>query len=121
MWQLAIILNMLIMLLFWFAGYLVTAPGFNHFVQYPEVFGKLPLPVLTDMVFEVRIVSLVVPGFWAISSLVYLLWLRTMDRGRRQDWVQLHFSATLFVGLLFFVLFLTAGILPYLKIGALID
>lgn len=121
MWRVTIIINCLILFLFWVAGFVATAPAFNHFVQYTEVFGKLPLPILTDAVFTVRMSSLIVPGCWLLGSFGYLFWIRQMDEERRRDQVSLHTSLTILVGLLFFVIFLTAGVLPYLKIGALLD
>ena len=121
MWCVTIIINSLIVFLFWAVGFLAISPAYNHFVGYANLPGEFPLPIWTDLVFSVRLTSLVVPAVWLFISLIYLFWLKNKDVPRRTELVQLHTSVSILLGLLFFAIFLTAGILPYLKIGAFID
>lgn len=121
MWPITIIINCLVLFLFWVAGFIAISPAHNHFVQYAHVVGASSLPILTDAIFSVRLLSLVVPGGWLLGSVLFMLALQKKEPARRTELTQLHSSLTLLIGLLIFVVFLTAGVLPFLKIGVLID
>jgi hypothetical protein len=121
MWPLTIIANTMIFFLFWVAGFLAISPAFNHFVQYAHVVGEFSLPILTDSIFSVRLTSLAIPAGWLLGSFFFWLWVKKKQPEQRAHLVQFHTSASILVGLLMFVIFLTAGILPYLKIGAFFD
>ncbi|SHJ52023.1 hypothetical protein SAMN02745165_02579 [Malonomonas rubra DSM 5091] len=116
MWKLTIIANSFLMLLFWVFAALLAEPAYNHFVQYAD--ADLPqLPALTQYVLTARPLSLLLPALWAMGSVSLLVRLREKEPGQRREWVQLHSSVTLIVGLLLLILSLTAGILPFLNIG----
>lgn len=121
MWSITILLNSLSLLLFWITGFIAIAPAYNHFVQYAHLVGTIDLPILTQAVFAVRLYSLAVPVAWLLCSLLFLLWFKNTVLNKRNEWVQLHSALSVFVGLVLFVIFLTAGILPFLKIGVLLD
>lgn len=121
MWRVTLIINCLILFLFWVAGFIALSPAFNHFIQYAEVVGKIDLPILTDAIFSARLSSLLIPAGWLLGSVLWMLALKKKEPARRAELAQLHSSLTLLIGLLIFVVFLTAGVLPFLKIGVLID
>ena len=116
-----LIINSLVVFLFWVAGFISISPAYNHFVQYAHVIGKFSLPILTEAIFSVRLLSLIVPFSWLLGTLIFLPWLMNKEPARRSELVQLHTSLSLLVGLLLLVVLFTAGILPYLKIGTVIS
>jgi hypothetical protein len=121
MWSITILINCLILFLFWVAGFTAISPAYNHFVQYAQLVGEIDLPILTQTVFSIRLWSLLYPAGWLLASVLFLLRLKKKESSRRAELVQLHTSASIFAGLLILVIFFTAGILPFLKIGVLID
>jgi hypothetical protein len=121
MWRLTVALNSLIVFLSWLAGFVALSPAFNRFVQYAPPGERLPLPILTDFMLSVRMTSLAFPVAWVLGSIFPLMWANRRDQIRRTEIVALHTSLSILAGLLLFLVFVTAGILPYLQISALID
>jgi len=117
MWRLTLLVNGLLTALFWLAGYLVLLPARNHFVDYADAIGLEAMPILTRLAFSAQEPSLVLPGGWLLISLAMVRLLSGYDADTRSETLQLHTSLSVLIGLLIFVIALTAGVLPYLKIG----
>ncbi len=104
----------------WLLGFIVISPAFNHFVQYAETSDPISLPVITSVVFSVRLSSLFVPVFWLLLSIIFMIRFRQKLQIDRIELVQLHTSISVMGGLFLFVLFAIAGVLPFLQISELI-
>ena len=121
MWKLAILLNAVIMILFFLASELAIALAYNHFVQYPESGGPMVLPSVTDIAISLRKVIVVIPTVWVVFSYLIYRFLRQKTTAERNE-VLLAFSLiTIAGGLLMLIFFGLGGILPYYKIGALVQ
>lgn len=113
-----IIGNIILIFLFWIAALTAVTPAYNHFVQYgPQGAG---LPSLTSVVLSCRSVSIAVPVCW--SLFLYLTHRNSRkNQQERSNTVLLGLTvSTLCIGMILLIIFLSAGILPFLKIGALI-
>lgn len=120
-WQLTIFVNVLILFGFWLAGFIAISPAFNHFVQYAETSDTSSLPVITSIVFSGRLISLIIPAFWLLVSIIFMMRLKQSSQMNRIELVQLHTSVSIFGGLFLFVFFAVAGVLPFLRFGGLIE
>lgn len=120
-WKFTIFMNVCIVFGFWLAGLIALSPAFNYFVEYTETNDQISLPMLTSMVFTVRLDSLLVPLFWLLVSMIFVVKLKQKVPIERIETVQLHTSVSILVGLLLFVVFALAGILPFLKFGGLFE
>ena len=120
MWKITIALNVLIMILFWAASELAIAIAYNHLVQYPEVEGVIAFPVVTRMAFSMRKLSAVLPSLWVFISIYVYKATKHKPLTERNEYLLGFTSVTITAGLLIFVFWGLAGILPYLRIGAAI-
>jgi hypothetical protein len=121
MWKITIALNAVIMILFFLASELAIALAYNHFIQYPETDGSIALPLVTEVVLDLRKAIIVVPIVWAVFS--YFLY-RVIGRKAvddRNDYLLAFSLITIAVGLLMLLFFGLAGILPYHKIGVVVQ
>lgn len=114
-WQFTIFVNVLIVFVFWLAGFLVLSPAFNHFIQYTETNGTEVLPVFTSFIFSLRFFSLLIPLVWLVVSTVLMNRSRSGTQLDRLELVQLHTSLSVLIGLTLFLVFALAGTLPFLK------
>lgn len=120
-WQFTIMVNVLILFGFWLAGFVAVSPAYNHFAQYALTSYVDSMPAVTDMIFSVRLSSLVIPILWLLVSILFMRRLKKRSQIDRVELVQLHTSISVFGGLSIFIVFALAGILPFLKFGGLFE
>lgn len=120
-WQPTIIVNILILFGFWLAGFVAISPAYNHFIQYSDINNINTLPVFTSFVFSVRFISFLIPVIWLFVSIILMMRFRQRSQLERIELVQLHTSLSIFGGIVLFLVFALAGILPYLKFGGLLE
>ena len=116
-WQFTILSNVFVMFGFWLAGFIAILPAFNHYVQYAEINDSLSLPLITSIVFSVRLISLLLPIFWLMLSIALLIQLKHKSAIERIERIQLHTSLSILGGLVFLIVFALAGVLPFLQIA----
>ncbi|MBN1849465.1 MAG: hypothetical protein JW932_12860 [Deltaproteobacteria bacterium] len=109
------------MILFFIASELAVALAHNHFVQYAESDGPMVLPLITDMVLSLRKAMILSPLLWGGFSYLVYRFVREKGTAERNE-VLLAFSLiTIAVGLLMLIFFGLGGILPYYRIGTLVQ
>ncbi len=115
MLQVIFIFNVIIMFLFWSACMVTITPAYNHFIQYGETGGMLP--VLTQLAIDARFFMLSIPFFWAIIS--FWVYRRIRERQKENQFIFVLFFAMLSIstGFLMLIFYGLAGILPFLMIG----
>ena len=118
MWKLTVCCNVFVLLLFWLVSQVVIAPAHNLLVRYAET--DAALPILTDIAIRLRGWSQLVLWGWTALTLILAFRLQGRDEIIRNEWVLLHTSLSVFIGLALLFFFGLAGILPVLKIGAVI-
>lgn len=118
MWQITLLVNILSLVLLWILSQVAITPAHNLLVQYGE--AGVALPILTDLAIQNRSLSAAVPVIWAIITVIMGRRMQVQIESRRNDWLSLHTSLTLCLGLAVLLFFALAGILPVLKIGAMI-
>ena len=115
MTQALLIINSIIMFLFWLAGIIVVTPAYNQFVQYGESGGILPS--LTQFIVNFRVFFVCVPIIWLCVS----FWIYQILKNRQAEdqlKILLLFSLlSIAVGFSMLIIFGIAAILPYLLIG----
>ena len=115
MTQALLIINSIIMFLFWLAGIIAVTPAYNQFVQYGESGGVLPS--LTQFVIDFRISFAGVPIIWIFVS----FWIYQILKNRQADdqlKILLFFCLlSVTIGFSMLIIFGIAAILPYLLIG----
>lgn len=116
MWRVTLVSNLLILTLLWLLSLVAITPAHNLLVQYADTIQVLP--ILTDWAIQFRPLTLSIPLFWAAATLMLGLKLARFTPERRSEYLSAHTSLTLTIGLTLFLLYLLAGILPLLKIGA---
>ncbi|MDF1530614.1 MAG: hypothetical protein P1R74_15965 [Sedimenticola sp.] len=119
MWRLTLFSNVLILFFFWLLAMTAITPAHNLLIQYSDTIQALP--ILTDVAIVFRSLSILIPLTWAIGT---LFWGRKMARlieTKRCESLTAHTSISLCMGLALFFIYLLAGILPLLKIGATLD
>lgn len=119
-WKFTISVNALIVFGFWLAGQIAVAPAYNYFVEYSETSDTVSLPVITNLVFSVKFISVAIPIFWLVVSIILMKRLQKRSQLEKIGWVQLHSSVSVLMGLLLFLIFALAGVLPFLKFGGLL-
>lgn len=120
-WQFIIFLNVLIVFGFWLVGIVTISPAYNHFILYPEISDTEAMPVLTSFIFSVRFISLLIPFLWLVISIGWIKKLKKLSQPERVEWVQLHTSVSVLGGLMLFIAFTLAGILPFLRFGVVLE
>lgn len=118
MWILILACNSVIVLLLWLLSEIAVTPAYNLMVQYAD--SHMALPILTDWAFQLRPYGRIFPLIWAAMTVLWGRSVYKMPKQERGEWLVAHTSITLGVGLLQFVLYAIAGILPFLKIGRVI-
>ncbi len=116
-WRLTIVINVFIVFGFWLLGFIAISPAYNHFVQYAPTGDLLSLPMITSAVFAVRLSSLLIPVFWLLASIIFMMLIRQKSQLERIELLQLHTSMSVLGGLFLFVLFAIAGVSPFLYIS----
>nr|WP_320011557.1 hypothetical protein [uncultured Desulfobulbus sp.] len=116
MWKLTICCNVLLLFVCWILSLVAITPVHNLLVVYSE--NVIELPMLTDLAIRYRALSVCVPLVWAILALFLVRRLTICPEAKRNGWITLHLSCSLVLGLGMLTLFILAGILPVLKIGA---
>ncbi|MCD4741153.1 MAG: hypothetical protein K8R67_01545 [Desulfobacteraceae bacterium] len=115
MTQTLLIINSIIMFLFWLAGIIVVTPAYNQFVQYGGS-GRI-LPGLTQFIVNFRVFFVCVPIIWLFVS----FWIYQILKNKQADdqlKILLLFSLlSIAVGFSMLIIFGIAAILPYLLIG----
>ncbi len=117
MLQAILLLNVITMFLFWLACMVMVALAYNHFIQYGETGGLLP--VLTQIAIDRRLVLLFMPILWIISFWVYKT-IRKKQKELQLQFLLLFLMVSMSAGFLMLIFYGTAGILPYLKIGVIL-
>ena len=118
MWKLTLCANALILGLFWLVAQVAITPAHNLLVRYAETGAALP--ILTDVAISLRMPSLAVPALWAVLTLVVGIRMKARAENARCQWLGLHTSISVVLGLVVLFFFALAGILPLLKIGAVL-
>ena len=116
MWRVTLILNALLMAVFSFGSSASQIKLHNQYVQYPNAESELPLlPAISELALRIKWLLQVVPIFWVLITLALLI-LNWKKQEPPTEIVQLHTSATLLVGMVMLIFFVTAGIMPYISI-----
>ena len=118
MWKLTLCFNVLVLALFWILSQVAITPVHNLLVTYAETGADLP--ILTDFAIQSRSASIFIPAAWAVFAMFLGRQLQSHAETKRSEWLLLHLSLSLLLGLSMFFFFTLAGILPFLKIGVLI-
>ncbi|WP_321492843.1 hypothetical protein [uncultured Desulfobacter sp.] len=118
MWKLTVCCNVFVLLLFWLVSQVAIAPAHNLLVRYAET--DAALPIFTYLAIRLRGWSQLVPWVWTALTLILAFRLKGRDEIIRKEWIMLHTSLSVFLGLVLLFFFGLAGILPVLKIGAVI-
>lgn len=119
MWRLTFSCNVFALFLFWLLSRLAITPAYNLLVQYAET--NTALPMLTEVAISIRTWAVVVPSVWALLTFFLVRRIPNQTETRRNEIVLLHTSTSLCLGLLLLFVFALAGILPVLKIGAVLN
>jgi hypothetical protein len=116
MWRITLILNALLMAVFSYGSAASQIKLHNQYVQYPHVGGQMPdLPAISSLALRLQWLLKTVPILWALLTLALLIWKWRQPEPPR-DWVQLHTSATLLIGVFMLGFFVVAGVMPYISI-----
>ena len=120
MWRITIIANALMMGLFWLASLLSVSITYNRFVQYPASNAPVALPLPTELALSIQIWAGILPLGWIILS--YVIWQKVKDKQpeSRSEYLLALTTITMIIGFSMLIFFATAGILPFLYIGAII-
>ncbi|MDD2469239.1 MAG: hypothetical protein PHI97_35210 [Desulfobulbus sp.] len=116
MWKLTLCCNVLLLFICWILSLITITPAHNLLVVYSET--VVELPILTDLAIRYRPLTVCVPLVWAILTILLVRRLVNCPEAKRNGWIALHLSCSLVLGLGMFTVFILAGILPVLKIGA---
>ena len=119
MWKLTLVFNIFILFLFWLLSWVAITPAYNLLVQYGDAY-QVALPIFTDLAIQFRSYTALIPLAWVIVTFVLGTKMSAQDEGRRNEWLLAHTSLTLCIGLSLFLFYLLSGILPILKIGAVL-
>lgn len=115
MWRITLILNALLMAVFGYGSAASQMKLHNQYIQYPHVSRQMvDLPAISDLALRIQWLLQAVPLLWASLTLALLIWKWRQPEPPR-DWVQLHTSATLLVGVFMLGFFLIAGVVPYVS------
>ena len=116
MWRLTIVVNNLLMVIFWVLSLLLVAFAHNRFVQYPT--GEVSLPIPTEIALSCQTWLGLISLLWiGVSAWVWKK-VEALQPDLRNEYLLTYTMLTICVGLLQVVLFGLAGILPFLLIGA---
>lgn len=119
MWRLTIIANMLIMVLCWIISLISLEFAHNRLVQYPSVVeNQVSIPLLTEMAFSIRGVSICIPLIWSCIAVFLLMKIGKSEREKRNEIILFYSTITLVIGLAMVAFFSLAGLLSFLFIGA---
>lgn len=121
MWRITLVANVLLMVLFLLASQIAIAPAYNHFVQYPANGGDMVLPAITQTIFSVRKLAIALPCLWTLIPFFVYRSFKHKSTADRNEFLMAFTAITLLVGFSLLVYFGLAGILPYLKIGGIIQ
>lgn len=116
MWKVTLCLNVMVLTLFWILCQVAITPAHNLLVIYSETISELP--ILTDVAIQSRSGTVFIPFVWAILTIILGRQLRSLTEAKRNEWISLHLSVSLSLGLVMLCFFTLAGLLPVLKIGA---
>ncbi len=119
MWFLTMLINCIIMVLLWLLSEVAITPAYNFLVQYADT--RMAIPLLTDLAFDIRYYGRFIPFTWIIITLFWGLRLRNYLKDERSESLSMHISLTICIGLAPLVFFAIAGILPILKISAIVN
>lgn len=115
-WKFTLCGNILILAMLWLLSLVAITPTYNHLVQYAE--SSQSLPILTDFAIQVRSFTGIIPLIWAVLTIFFGKWASRQPENKRCEYLVMHTSLTLCLGLAMLIFFSLAGILPVLKIGA---
>nr|WP_321467311.1 hypothetical protein [uncultured Desulfobulbus sp.] len=116
MWKLTLCCNVLLLFVCWILSLIAITPAHNLLVVYSGAIVELP--ILTDLAIRYRSLSVCIPLVWTILAIFFVRRLMGCPEAKRNGWIALHLSCSLILGLSMFTVFIFAGILPVLKIGA---
>lgn len=116
--KLILILDVLILALFWGLSLVAIAPAHNLLVLYAE--RSLDLPLLTDQAIAARFMMGAIPLGWAILAVPFWHWLAAKPGHTRVIGLIAHAMTSILIGLVLLFGYALAGILPILKIGLLL-
>lgn len=119
MWKITLCCNIFILSLFWLLSQVAITPAHSLLVQYAKTGAALP--VLTGAAIQFRSPSAAIPIIWAILTIFMGVFLKNKNETKRNEWLSFHTSLTGCIGLLLFFFYSLAGILPLLKISAIIS
>jgi hypothetical protein len=110
-----LIINPIIMFLFWLAGMVVIASVHNHFVQYGGNGGTLPS--LTQFIIDYRIYFVGISLLWSFIS-IRIYQILNDKKTEDQSKILLFYSMlSICTGFFMLIIFGLAAILPYLLVG----
>ena len=116
MWRITLTLNALLMAVFGYGSAASQIKLHNQYIQYPHVGDQVSaLPPISDLALRLKWLPQAVPLLWALLTVALLIWKWRQPETPR-DWVQLHTSATLLVGVFMLGFFVVAGVMPYISI-----
>lgn len=110
--------NVLVLFMFWLVAQVAITPAHNLLVRYAETGADLP--ILTSLAIQIRMFSAAVPIAWGVITFLIGWRMKKQAEITQNKLVSLHSTLTLFIGLVILFFFSLAGILPVLKIGAVI-
>jgi hypothetical protein len=113
MWRIPLILNTVLMWVFTVTAGVPMAILDNYYVQYPDEGGKPP-PVFSAIALEIPWLLLAIPLVWTIALFVLLK--QFHHRPPSAEFMNLHLSLSLFVGLSMLLFFVLAGVMPFIEL-----
>ncbi len=113
--RLILILDVLILTLFWLLSLVAITPAHNLLVLYSE--SSLDLPFLTHQAIAARFMVGSIPFACAIITVPFGQWLAAQSEHTRVIGLIAHAMSTILFGLILLFTYALAGILPFLKIG----
>ena len=120
MCKITIIANTFLMILFWIASELAISPAYNHFIQYPRGGKTIILPLTTEIALYMSRFAVALPIVWAILSFFIYRFTRQKTTADRNEYLLVFTSITISVGFSTLIFFGLGGVLPFLRIGAVI-
>ncbi len=118
MWKITVCCNIIILSLLWLLSLVAITPAHNLLILYGD--AEPALPVLTDLAIRLRSMTVAIPLAWAFFTFLGIRRMQRQTGDKKLEWILLHTSISLCIGLGMFLFFLLAGILPILKIGSVI-
>ena len=120
MWRITMVLNALLMGVFGLGSAVSQIRLHNLFVRYPQSGEKLfggsdTLPAISLFALHHHWLYQAIPLAWALGVLAILIgWRKNGEKGNIIAGV--HTSATLLVGVIMFLFFVAAGVMPFVPL-----